>query len=302
MHDDDCIRLLREVLPRLGMRWPGFRKPRGQVCKRIARRMAELGEGSVDGYLGRLEEHPDEWEVLDFLCRVTISRFRRDRRTWERLEGEVLPSLAERLEGEDGGRLRCWSAGCASGEEPYTLSLLWELGGLARRFPGVEPFVLATDLDPHMVFRARRGVYPPGALKELPGEWVGEAFEPVNAGGSRGGGSGQGEAETGEPAELRLRGRFRRPVRLVCADLRDPLPRARFHLVLCRNLPFTYYRKDLQERLLGALSRRVVPGGWLAVGAHEELPRAWQERHGWRGRGEGLYRRARTGRMEGSEP
>ena len=296
MRDDDCIRLLRRVLPRLGMRWPGFRKPRGQVCKRIARRMGEVGVRSVDGYLDHLGGHPEEWAVLDFLCRVTISRFRRDRRTWERIEEDVLPGLAEALCSEGGGTLRCWSAGCASGEEPYTLSLVWQLGGLAGRFPGVELSVLATDFDPHMLFRARQGLYPEGALKELPTAWRARAFEPAARSPSR-------AADGDPPREQRLLERHRKPVRLVAGDLRspplrhpsgaDPLP-ARLHLILCRNLAFTYYRRGLQERLLADFARRLVPGGWLVLGAHEALPGESEggrsDEEGWQGRGDSLYR------------
>lgn len=298
MNDHDCIRLLQAVLPRLGMRWAGFRKPRRQVCRRITRRMGALGLRSVDAYLAHLERHPDEWRLLDRLCRVTISRFRRDRRLWERLETEVLPERAACLAAAGGGTLLCWSAGCASGEEPYTLALVWLLR-LAGRFPGVELSVLATDADLHMLWRARRGVYPAGALRELPEEWVEAAFEPVP-------GSPVPPDRPGRPGrpgrepdpELRLVDRFRRPVRLVCADVRDPPPEARFDLVLCRNLAFVYFREDVQRRLLGGadrgagFARCVRPGGYLAVGAHEALPSGVEA---WEDEGNGLHRRRAGG-------
>lgn len=65
MNDRDFVEFLQWALPKMGMRWAGFRKVRGQVKKRVIRRMAELGEGSLDGYRKRLEEEPSEWEVLD---------------------------------------------------------------------------------------------------------------------------------------------------------------------------------------------------------------------------------------------
>lgn len=272
MNDDACIAFLQDVLPRLGLRWEGFRKPRGQVCKRIVRRMAELGIGSLDDYRRRLDDDPDEWDALDFFCRVTISRFRRDHGLWRRLEESTLPRIASRL--GDGARLRAWSAGCASGEEPHTLSILWRLA-LAERFPGVELFVVATDLDPHMLFRARRAVYPPGNLKELPDAWRDAAFEP---------------AERPEDAdELRLLPRFRRDVHLAGMDLRAAMPRGPFHLVLCRNLAFTYFEEDLQERVARDLVARLADGGCLAVGAHETLPAAARDAAGLHEVGDGLY-------------
>lgn len=278
MRDHDCTRFLQAVLPRLGLRWSGFRKPRRQVCKRVVRRMGELGLRSTEAYLEHLERHPEEWRMLDRLCRVTISRFRRDRGLWRRLEDEVLPSLAEGLAAGGGGRLLCWSAGCASGEEPFTLSILWH-----RRFaadhPRVEPFVVATDVDPHLLARARRGVFPEGAMKELPEEWVDRAFEEIRD---------DGTVEGDGSRLLRLRDRFRRPVRLACADLREAMPEARFHLVLCRNLAFVYYEEELQRRIATEIARRVPPGGYLAVGAHEALPSGTE---GWEDGAEGLYRR-----------
>jgi hypothetical protein len=81
MQDAECVALLRWALPRLGLRWPGFRKVRRQVCKRINRRIKELGLADVAAYREHLERVPEEWPRLDALCRITISRFYRDRRS-----------------------------------------------------------------------------------------------------------------------------------------------------------------------------------------------------------------------------
>lgn len=78
MRNAECVALLRWALPRLGLRWPGFRRVRRQVCKRIARRIKELGLADVAAYRERLECAPEEWPEFDSLCRITISRFYRD--------------------------------------------------------------------------------------------------------------------------------------------------------------------------------------------------------------------------------
>ena len=83
MNDADCVEFLQWALPRLRMRWAGFRKVRGQVCKRIGRRLKELGLGDIDAYRSYLDKHSEEWEILDGLCRITISRFHRDRKVFE---------------------------------------------------------------------------------------------------------------------------------------------------------------------------------------------------------------------------
>ncbi|MFP3941442.1 MAG: CheR family methyltransferase, partial [Thermoanaerobaculia bacterium] len=120
MRDDDCVRFLQWALPRLGMRWSGFRKVRRQVCRRITRRMGELGLRSLREYRERLEAEPGEWRELDRLCRVTISRFWRDRGTFRTLEETVLPALAGAALETGNATLEAWSCGCASGEEAYT--------------------------------------------------------------------------------------------------------------------------------------------------------------------------------------
>ncbi len=96
MRDTECIAFLQWALPKMGFRWPGFRKVRGQVCKRVGRRLKELGLADLEAYREYLEVHPDEWAILDGFCRITISRFFRDRDVYETLGSDVLPELARR--------------------------------------------------------------------------------------------------------------------------------------------------------------------------------------------------------------
>ena len=90
MKHDDCVGFLQWALPRLRLRWPGFRRVRRQVCQRLGRRLRELGLGELQAYQLYLGNHPTEWQVLDGLCRITISRFYRDRTIFVALEREVL--------------------------------------------------------------------------------------------------------------------------------------------------------------------------------------------------------------------
>ena len=79
MRNEECVRFLQWALPQLNMRWSGFRKVRKQVCKRVDRRRVELGMDSVERYQAYLQQNPEEWDQLDSLCRITISRFHRDK-------------------------------------------------------------------------------------------------------------------------------------------------------------------------------------------------------------------------------
>jgi chemotaxis protein methyltransferase CheR len=251
MRDDDCVRFLQETLPRLGLRWPGFKKVRGQVCKRIGRRLSELRLGGLDAYRERLAIDPDEWRVLDRMCRVTISRLWRDRETYRGLETAVLPALASRA----AGSLQIWSCGCASGEEPHSIAMLWH-ERLADRFPKVEIRILATDADLHMLVRAGRAVYPAGAAKEVPDDIAATALEPVGDAGR----------------EVRVTDRDRAVVRRVQSDVRDGVPGGPFHLILCRNSVFTYFDETRQRSVAARIVERLHRGGALVVGGHETLP------------------------------
>ena len=252
MNDEDCVRFLRWCLPCLGLRWPGYRRVRKTVCKRVARRCRELRLAGPADYRVRLEEAPAEWARLEAFCRIPISRFYRDRGLFERLVGDVLPALAARAAAEGRRRLRCWSAGCASGEEPYSLAIAWHLA-LQPGFPQINLEVVGSDAEAVMIARAQAARYPAGNLKDLPEAWRARVFDADGAG-------------------FRLRPEFRRDVRFRLEDLRSGQPQGPFDLILCRNLVFTYFAEDLQSRLLGCLSGRLRAGGALVIGVHEVLP------------------------------
>ncbi len=251
MTDAECVAFLQWALPRLQLRWDGFRRFRGQVCKRLHRRLEALALPDLAAYRALLESQPEEWRTLDALCRVTISRFFRDRAVFSLLGESLLPALLEELAAR-GQRLRIWSAGCASGEEPYSVALLFRYS-LAPRFPRAELDLLATDADPQLLERARRACYQRGTLRELPADWVRQAF-----------------AMSGDL--MCLSPEIRALVQLRCQDLRQEIPEGPWHVILCRNLAFTYFAPAEQQRTLSRLAEQLSPGGLLIIGAHEKLP------------------------------
>ena len=255
------MRFLKWALPRMQMRWPGFRKVRGQVCKRIDRRMKTLGLTHIDEYQGYLETHADEWSMLDSLCRVTISRFNRDRGVFATLADQVLPDLMRSVNARGGDTLRAWTIGCASGEEPYSLAILWQTE-LQQTFPGMKLEVTATDSDAQMLERAREARYEPGSLKELPANLRDRVF-------------------TRENNSYRLGADYRRDVRFLEQDVREARPDGRFDLVLCRNLVFTYFDDRLQARLLSRIVATMADAAALVIGIHEDLPEGAERLEPW---------------------
>ncbi|HYA87657.1 MAG TPA: CheR family methyltransferase [Nitrospirota bacterium] len=131
---------------------------------------ANWGFRNVAAYRMFLETNDGEWAVLDSLCGITISRFYRDREVFRFLEQDVLVTLSEDALARGENELRCLSIGCASGEEPYALALLWDRG-TGRHFPSLALTILATDADPAMIRRAKQGYYPSGSIAGLPAEW-----------------------------------------------------------------------------------------------------------------------------------
>ncbi len=252
--DDDLVAFLQWALPRLGRRWSGYRKVRGQVKSRIADRLDELGLESLDAYRDFLEDHPGEWDVLDDACRITISRFYRGRATFDALREEVLPSLAERARRAGRERLRAWSVGCASGEEVYSLRLCWDLD-VGPKFPGLELEIVGTDAGAHMLERARRSCYPAASLKELPDDWAARAFE-----------------QTGpEQDPYCLADAFRHDVEFRCEDVRTRQPDGPFDLVLCRYVIFIYFDEQAQRDILPAIVSTMRPGAAFVIGPKEDI-------------------------------
>lgn len=273
MKDTDCLTFLQTVLPRLGMRWAGFRRVRKLVCKRVSRRLRELGVRDLHAYHAYLENNPAEWRTLDAFCRIPVSRFYRDGGVFDHLERQVLPALAENAARRGRHELACWSACCACGEEPYTLAVLWRCR-LGHRYPQLRLRVVATDIDAHLLGRARNGCYGASSLKALPPDLLAAAFAPSGT-------------------QHCIRDEFRQ-IEFLQQDIRQTVPEGVFDLVLCRNAVLTYFAPALQRQVMKRVVARLRAGGALVVGIHESLPEDFSELAPWPG-GRATYRKFEPG-------
>jgi chemotaxis protein methyltransferase CheR len=252
MKDTDCVAFLQWALPRLGLRWSGFRRVRGQVCKRIDRRIHALQLSGPAAYKEYLSDHASEWAALDALCSIPISRFYRDRPVFDTLGEKILPELAERATARNPAVVRCWSAGCASGEEPYTLSLLWGQR-VGSQYPQTSLAIVATDVDKHLLERARAACYAKSSLRELPTNWIDRAFDR-------------------REDVYCLRDQWKACIEFHHQDIRLEQPAGEFDLVLCRNVAFTYFSEPMQRDVLAQIADHVCADGFLVIGRHESLP------------------------------
>lgn len=222
-----------------------------QLCQtRLVRRIRALGLRSFRDYLAVLEE-PDSPEHGELVNAITtnVTSFFREPHHFETLARQVLPRFAP------GGRLRIWSAGCSSGEEPWSLAMVLHevLDPAARR----DARILATDIDTDVLARAEAGVY---------GD---DRVEPVSLGRrqrflARGVGANHGSWRIKD--ELRDTVAFRR---LNLMDETWPM-RGRFDVIFCRNV-IIYFDGPDKQRLLQRYQSMLVPGGHLFLGHSESL-------------------------------
>jgi len=260
---------LHEAFLLLGLSWRGYRKVRFGLRTRLRKRLFELGLGDLDQYLHLLRRDTEERWRLGTLLRVTISRFFRDRQVWLQLPDLLFPRLVH-LAGD--GPVRVWSLGCASGEEPFTLRMVWESSSIRER-----PLeLLATDLSGECLRRAAAGLYPESAVHCTPEEFRASFFRR------------EGES-------YHLRRSIIEPVRLEKHDWRDDEWPGPFHWILARNGPFTYPNEEGRRRILRKIESSLDPAGFLWVGGNERLPGGGE---GWERVAAGLYKRVSSSSAE----
>ena len=219
----------------------------GTLMRRIQRRMHVLQTDEVSEYVERLRTDPQEAEMLFRELLISVTRFFRDPAAFEALEAKVIPAL---LAADSADPIRVWVAGCATGEEAYSVAiLLREAQARSGKRRAVQVF--ATDVDDRAVAAARIGVYL-GAI------------------------SGDMSAERLERYFVREDGSFRvsKDIREMCLfsthDLVKDPPFSRIDLVCCRNL-LIYFEPPLQQRVVGTFHYALRSGGHLFLGPSESV-------------------------------
>lgn len=230
----------------------GRRFKRGGIKRNVERRMTELGLRAFEDYLGRVRNDPEEKGHLSQILTVTVTRFFRDAKVFDILETAILPSVVgHRGEGD----INLWSMGCANGEEPYSLSLLWK-GRFQKKFPQIRWAILATDIQEGLLQRAKEGRYKSSSLKEVPEEFVGKFFKVED-------GLYTADRSIRECVDFRKH------------DIIHEEPFSGMDLIFCRNLAFTYFSKECQISVLKKLAVSLKEGGYLIIGKDESLPLAY---------------------------
>jgi two-component system CheB/CheR fusion protein len=240
---------LREFLEELrevnGIDFRAYKPP--TIARRLQRRIVATNTGTLEDYRKYLQSHPEEYQKLISSFLIKVTEFMRDSEVFDYLRNRLLPQLVESAR-KRGHELRFWSAGCATGEEAYSLAILMAevLGSELNQF---SVKIFATDLDSSAIAYARQGVYPGAALRGLPPALVDRYFI-----------KSDGNYEVSKLIRgLTVFGEH---------DLAQRAPFPNIDLVMCRNV-LIYFTKELQQRVLQLFTFSLQGGGYLIVGKAE---------------------------------
>lgn len=222
------------------------------VYSRLARRLRELQMTEFSEYIALLKSGNEE-EILAFTNAITtnLTSFFREKHHFDFLREKVLPELKRTKRDR---RIRIWSAGCSSGEEPYSIAMT--LRDVFPQLDGWDIKILATDLDTNMVQTAAAGVYKEERVAGLDRK---HAKKWVNKG-------------SGENAgKIRMSQELRNMITFNQLNLMDEWPmKGSFDFMFCRNVVI-YFNKDTQRILFDRYANLVVDGGYLFIGHSESL-------------------------------
>jgi two-component system CheB/CheR fusion protein len=219
------------------------------VLRRVERRMVAVQASSIEAYARYLAATPEESGILVKALLIKVTEFFRDPDAFQYIRESVLPQIVERA-GSSDRRLRFWSAGCATGEEAYSLAMV-VADVVGANLADWSIRVFATDLDQGAVEFARRGVYPAAMLANVPDEYRGRFFEPLDSN------------------SFRVTKVLRQMVIYGQQDLSRGVPFPRIDLLVCRNL-LIYFQPELQAELLDHFAYSLSEtGGYLFLGKAE---------------------------------
>ena len=244
MSGDEMNRLMELLHNHTGCNFSEYKE--STLHRRVARRMALHKFQNLRLYIAFIEKHPEELKLLAQDILISVTRFFRDMEAFKQLGG-ILPDI---FNSKKTGTLRVWVPGCASGEEVYSLAILFaEFQKKTRMKRNIQFF--ATDIDTEAVMRARKAVYPESSLRHLDPHLVETYFEQASS-------------------MRRVVKSIRENIVFARQDIVSDPPFSRIDLIACRNL-MIYFNSSLQSRLLAMFHYALNPDGFLFLGKSEFL-------------------------------
>ncbi|KNZ71026.1 chemotaxis protein CheR [Thermincola ferriacetica] len=230
---------LEKLRKRKGLDLTGYKRP--QMERRINSLMRSVKCGSYDDYLDLMDKEPQHWRKFIDTLTINVSEFYRNPPQWEVLQQKIIPMLLE-----NSPNLKVWSAGCSTGEEPYTLAMIF-----AYNFPRVSVSILATDIDEEVMAKAKNGIYNEKAVANLPRLYITKYFKQ-------------------EGSNYIIADEIKRKVRFQKHNLLKDVFDKNFDLILCRNVVI-YFTEESKSALYKRFHESLKPGGVLFTGSTEQI-------------------------------
>ena len=247
---DDQHHALREVFSQLRIRtghdFTNYKRP--TLLRRIERRISVLNLPDLNAYANFMHQNPDETAALLRDLLISVTNFFRDKKAFQTLEGEVLTDLIRNKSSEN--HIRIWAAGCATGEEAYSLAMLCAEHTLnVIDAPKIQIF--ATDIDDKAITHAREGLYTINDAADVSSERLKRFFNQ-------------------EGHQYRIRREIREMILFANHNfIKDP-PFSHIDLISCRNV-LIYLNSAAQERMMETFHFALRPGGFLFLGSSESI-------------------------------
>lgn len=249
--EDKLKKLFKYVKEKRLLDFSAYRE--STVRRRLQLRLSATGASDYASYLACLSERPDEMNALIDALLIKVSNFFRNPLVFENLLSIVLPGLIKACKGDV---LKIWCAGCAQGEEAYSVAML--IKELMRN-ESVAPrtFIIGTDIDRAAIEDARKAEYRPESLGEVKKAYLDRYFTVQG-----------GVYKVTE--EIRSMVTFAYHDVTACTTPKEGVF-SDYHLILCRNV-LIYFDRELSERVLSCLSGHIPGNGYMVLGEAESLP------------------------------
>ncbi|MDL1971041.1 MAG: protein-glutamate O-methyltransferase CheR [Candidatus Desulfofervidaceae bacterium] len=257
--DDQTLELLlAKMEQKYGCDFSQYR--RGTIKRRVYKRLVLSGVSDCQTYIHLLEQDPEEYKHLIQDLTIKVSCFFRDPYVFEFLARIVIPEIIKTKEQQHDRAIRIWSAGCAYGEEIYSVAILLidYFEHKKKDIENFDIFLFGTDIDEEALAKARRGIYEEEAVLEVKKRFLDKYFVCKN-------GLYQLKEEVKRLVtfcqhDITSSKQISPPIGVVC----------NYDLILCRNL-LIYFNVPLQKQVISNLSRSLNPGGYLVLGEAEFL-------------------------------
>ena len=247
LENDLAFQYLKKKVVAKGLNCTGYKDD--FLKRRFDGRMNVRGISSYAEYAHLLDKNPTECkELLDALT-INVSEFFRDPTVWKTFQTTIMPMIIREKMQAFQRELRIWSAGCADGEEPYTIAIS-VIDALSYNLKAFRIEIVATDIDPQSLNRARAGIYSPARLRLAKHSVLQRFFRPLDGG------------------NLRISDEVKKLVTFQSHDLFALPPLSPFDVISCRNV-MIYFSRELQQTLFRNFYQALSTGGYLILGKVE---------------------------------